>query len=521
MTARPRTYVPGRLFSAAIVSLVLALLFLAPASAQTVDTFAIAYGDTVSNGVPGAGAGNIEVAGAQDAYTFSGAAGESAILDVLSGSLTTFHWTLSAPSGAVLYDGFYVDQQVTLTENGVHTITVSGFTGTSTGVYSFRLLLTPPPQNFAISIGDTVSDGVPVAGAGNLEAPGALDLYTFSGTAGQSVIFDVLSGSASQIGWRLNAPDGTALFDTVLGDRQQALTQTGTYTLTLRGNGIVSTGAYSLRLLLVPAPQNFAISIGDSVSDGVPAAGAGNLETAGALDLYTFSGTAGQSVIFDFLSGNAGQIGWRLNAPDGAVLFDTVLGDRQQALTQTGTYTLTLRGNAPASIGVYSFHLLLVPAPQNFAISIGDTVSDGAPAAGAGNLEAPGALDIYTFSGTAGQEVVFDYLSGNAGQIGWRLNAPDGTVLFDAILGDRQQALAQTGTYTLTLRGNAPASFGTYSLQLLPVPTSQNFAINIGDTVSDGVPAAGAGNLEAPGALDIYTFSGTAGQEVVFDYLSG
>ena len=39
-------------------------------------TFAINYEDAVSNGVPAAGAGNIEVPGAYDQYAFTGAVGE-------------------------------------------------------------------------------------------------------------------------------------------------------------------------------------------------------------------------------------------------------------------------------------------------------------------------------------------------------------------------------------------------------------------------------------------------------------
>ena len=36
----------------------------------SIDVFQIAYGDTISDGVPGTGAGNIEVVGAQDVYVW-------------------------------------------------------------------------------------------------------------------------------------------------------------------------------------------------------------------------------------------------------------------------------------------------------------------------------------------------------------------------------------------------------------------------------------------------------------------
>ncbi|MBK8022663.1 MAG: hypothetical protein IPK19_14830 [Chloroflexi bacterium] len=123
-------------------ALSLLLLFaLVPVSAQTVDNFAIVYGDTVSDGVPGPGAGNIEVGGAQDAYTFTGTAGDEMILDVLAGSNGTFRWKIAAPDATILFDGLYVDRLVTLTQTGTHTITVSGFTG----IERRRLFLSPPP----------------------------------------------------------------------------------------------------------------------------------------------------------------------------------------------------------------------------------------------------------------------------------------------------------------------------------------------------------------------------------------
>ena len=48
-------------------------------------------------------------------------------------------------------------------------------------------------QPFQIAIGDTVSDGVPAAGAGRILVHTETDLYNFTGTAGQSVFFEDLN----------------------------------------------------------------------------------------------------------------------------------------------------------------------------------------------------------------------------------------------------------------------------------------------------------------------------------------
>src|SRR4051812_21548930 len=60
----------------------------APAHAAAVDTFAYTLGTTISNGAPGAGAGNIEAVGNEDRYTFNGTAGQQIYLKVLSSNLT-------------------------------------------------------------------------------------------------------------------------------------------------------------------------------------------------------------------------------------------------------------------------------------------------------------------------------------------------------------------------------------------------------------------------------------------------
>lgn len=331
-----------------------------------------------------------------------------------------------------------------------------------------RPLQTPAFDQFTINFGDTVSDGVPGPGAGNIEAPGEVDVYNFDAVAGQQAIFNWLSGSNVLFGWRLQAPDGAALFDSFLRDWQLPLPQSGTYTLTVDANNGNSTGLYSFQLLEAPVPQQFTINIGDTVSEDIPAAGAGNLEAPGAVDVYRFDGLTGQEVIFDWLSGSNVLLGWQLQAPDGAVLFDTVLQDHQLSLLQSGVYTLNVDGNGVDDFGLYSFRLLgVAPAPQHFAIAFGDTVSDGVPAAGAGNLEAPGAIDVYTFDALARQEAVFDWLSGSNVSIGWHLQGPDGAVLFDTVLQDHQLSLPQSGVYTLTVDGNSIDAFGAYSFALL------------------------------------------------------
>ena len=91
--------------STTLVAAVVSILFIAavPSVGQTTDTFEIAYGDTVSDGVPGPGAGNIEVAGAVDVYTFEAATGDAVIFDAVSGAAGDFRWRLVEPGGTTVF----------------------------------------------------------------------------------------------------------------------------------------------------------------------------------------------------------------------------------------------------------------------------------------------------------------------------------------------------------------------------------------------------------------------------------
>ena len=55
--------------------------------------------------MPGAGAGNIEVGGAEDVYVFQAEARADTIFDAITGSAGLFRWQLTAPNGMVLFDG--------------------------------------------------------------------------------------------------------------------------------------------------------------------------------------------------------------------------------------------------------------------------------------------------------------------------------------------------------------------------------------------------------------------------------
>ncbi len=444
--------------------------------------FAIQVGNTVASGVPGPGAGTIETPGVKDIYTFSASAGQTLYFDTqaISG-VSNINWECRDPNGLLVFQtclGCGEPGLKTLPTSGSYTLTVGSSTRDSVGTYQFKLWNVPSPQSFGIQIGATVANGVPAAGAGNIETPGVKDIYTFSASAGQTLYFDIQAISGvSNINWECRDPNGLLVFQTCLGCGEpgiKTLPTSGTYTLTVGSSTRDSVGTYQFKLWHVPADQTFGISINQTVSNGVPAAGAGNIETPGVKDLYTFTTTSSRTVYFDIQSvSGVASINWSCADPNGLSLFNTCLGCGEpgvKTLATPGTYTLKVGSNSEDLVGTYKFKVWNVPAPQSFAIAIGSTVANGVPKAGAGNIESPGAKDIYTFTAAAGASVYFDSQSTSGVSLTtWKCTDANGTQIFSSCLGcgdPGAKTLTLGGTYTITVGDTTRDSVGTYQFQI-------------------------------------------------------
>ena len=499
--------------------------------------FPIALDDTVSDGVPQAGAGNIETTDAVDVYTFTAEADRQISLEVLSEApgLASTRWKLTTATGRVVFDRNLANTGVvSLPGVGTYTLAVGDDSSPGAGAYVFRLVGLPLPSRFALAIGDSVSNGVPAAGAGNIETPYGKDIYIFTAAAEQRVFFDVQNVAASlgEVNWRLVEPSGRVLFNQPLGfgggvdPGIYTLPVTGTYTIIVGDDLDAATGTYGFQVRNPPEPQTFAIAIGDTVANDLPAAGAGNIEFPYGSDIYTFAGSAGQRVLFEqqAVAATLSGVNWRLIAPDGAVLFDLKRAQDNgisgaYTLPVAGTYSISIGDDRDAGTGTYGFRLGSAPASQQFAIAIGTRVSNGAPAVGAGNIESPYGQDIYTFTASAGQliAITLERVDALIASSDAQLVAPDGRVIagssISSIGGIYRLPSAGTYSFVVSARNNT----GTYAFRLEDPPAPQTFAIAVGNSVSDGVPAAGAGNIEVDFAKDIYTFTASAGQRILFD----
>ena len=314
---------------------------------------------------------------------------------------------------------------------------------------------------------------------GELAITGELDLYAFEMGPDQTVFFDVHPTSdRGLIDLGIFDQNSELFFSTPCigcGDSGTLVPgKEGKFTIIVGERDADRTGSYSFTLWEVPAPDRIDLTIGDSVGEGVPTAGAGNIESPGAADGYTFSAEPGQKVFLDVKEVTGLTfVDLQLVGPGGELLHEFCLGYGDPgtlALDRGGIYTIKIGDTEDDRTGTYSFQLWDVPPPERFEINIGDVVSDGAPQVGAGNIENPGAEDSYTFNAEAGQVVFFDVQEFfGPTTVDLRLSDRSGALLVDTCLGcgdPGELVLELGGDYTIIVGDSGDDSFGTYSFQL-------------------------------------------------------
>ena len=479
------------------------------------DMFTIAVEDLVAPGIPGPGAGELEEPGSADIYEFTAVAGQSLFFQSISKSVVFIDWHCFGPNGDELFDTFFRRDRgpYLLTESGTYTVVVDD-NNDAVGTYSFKVWETNT-DTFEIDVEEVIDVDVPNVGAGFIEEPGDRDAYTFSGKAGQSLFFQSLD-ETSELRWSCVSPSRATLFESSMTVDQGAieLNETGTYTVVVNAaENNEATGAYSF-VVWETNTDTFEIAIEDIVEPGVPGVGAGEIEEPGDADVYMFSAVAGQSLFFQSVS-QSGGLDWRCTDPSGSTLFDSPFFDAGLfEITESGTYTVTFDDDGEDQTGTYTF-VVWETNNDSFSIEVDELVAAGIPGPGAGDIEDPGDIDIYTFPASAGDKLYFQSLS-QPGGLNWQCTGPRGVELFNEpfFFGQGIFSLTETGTYTLRVFDNGdivgPYSFVVWDVQI------DEFTIGLNERVDVDMPAAGAGNIAYPGNLDRYTINGTAGDTWCF-----
>jgi hypothetical protein len=312
---------------------------------------------------------------------------------------------------------------------------------------------------------------------GEIASPGQEVPYTFQAAPGQEFYFGVIdiADELPQVDWRLADEAGTQVFAACLGCGNPGvftLERGGQYTLTVGEAGTQEIGAYEVVIASVRV-HHFPVNLDAIVKDGVPGPGAGNLETPGSRDMYTFSAEAGQEVYFGVYESNTiPQADFVVLAEDGLRVFWACLGCGNPGaftLASAGTYTIVIGSDENTETGVYSLVIANVRTDR-FEISPGTPISSGQPGPGAGDIETPGGRDVYKFSANPGEVMHFEVVEAEGmPQVTWRLVDEAGAEVFDTCLGCSPPAditLERGGAYSVEVGGGPDSATGAYQLDI-------------------------------------------------------
>tara|TARA_E500000305_G_scaffold36763_3_gene28012 strand:+ start:86 stop:17857 length:17772 start_codon:yes stop_codon:yes gene_type:complete len=394
----------------------------------------------------------------------------------------------------------------------------------------YKLIVGSPYTNdeYSVVLDRERDESVAVSGLGDFQGSiqaGEEAVITFTAPQGFQLYLDLLEGNTGPLRFQIESPSGESVLLQYLNDPYTYLDQlpvllseSGTYTLTVRGTSPTDTGNYNVRLsdfsgLTTNLTLNTAVS--DSISEPK------------ASKFYRFTGTAGQTVFYDsfdqenlyFEEPGYEYYEVTLISPTGKKVFvnGEYSGDGDQGvfvLPETGDYTLVINSKDTETID-FNFQILDLQTAGSL-VSVDSTIT--------GSLDPAAETNVYRFDVTAGDEFTFDLTArSGSGSAYWELIDPYGRSIFNTYMSSASAAdqspgaLLSTGTYSLLIKG-ATANQGDvdYSFEIVTLgsttPTTPS-----GDLKSLGEVVQG--DMQSNGEQDIYLFNISAGQTVLFDSL--
>ena len=378
-------------------------------------------------------------------------------------------------------------EPLTLVETGTYQLIVDANNAT-TGDYSFQLLDLANATD--LTLDSTIS--------GSLEPGTESEIYKFVGEAGQQLSFED-KGNQSGATYRLYSSANRLIASRNLRSNfDVTLPGDGTYFLVLEGS---SNDSVNYRFQIVKGtlddpgePVGTELTLGETVSS--------NIEEAEEQDTYIFTGTAGQTLYYDGISGDF-RIDTRLISPSGEQIFNNNTASERQPFTlvESGTYQLIVDGSGNTT-GDYSFQLLDLANATD--LTFDTTIS--------GSLEPGQETVLYKFEGTANQKLFLEDKGSESGGSFVLYNPANQSFTSASFTGNREITLPGNGTYILAVQGSSNEETLSYSFSLATseITTTE---LTLGEKVNS--------NISKPGEEDIYTFSGTAGQRLYYDGISG
>ncbi len=441
--------------------------------------------------------GVLDKSGEIDAWSFTAAAGQIVTMEVIAEEPESFHpyIELLGPDGSLLAfngdDGEPSLDAVRLPVEGRYTLRIRGSDELDTGAYTVELFDEEgsDPETF-LRLG--AGGGAVESGARTFAtlAPGAVDRWTFTATAGQTIegfalpyqlrAFDALlelrAADGTLVGFGGESAGEAAWLNAV------TLLDDAEYTVTVRGAGAFDGGRYELWLELgrVGAPPAPGVIEVDHTA-------VGTIDEAGESDSWSFAGSAGQVLspaVFAYAPDGLDPY-VELLGPDGSLLL-FVEADSSGAiwidrllLPEDGEYALRIRSASGEATGAYRVELW-DDSEAGWATAVhpqgaGDafTLELRAEQMHFATLPA-GAEHRWTFDAEAGQAIAagVEPRPLDPFDLTLELLGPDGAILAagetnaDGSAWTDEVRLLESGEYTVLVRGATAGDGGRYALTL-------------------------------------------------------
>ncbi len=470
-------------------------------SSGMASSFELVFGDAI--------VGSLDTMGEVDSYIFDGRAGD-VILFRMSNASGSVHPSLmvSDEEGAALcshYDTIMAEISSCVIENtGTYTVTAADYGDDGTGnYYIYAQRINAPSGAIAVTYGEVRP--------GSLPSAAELDTYSITGMVGDLLLVQMVPTSGS-IASHLRVLDSNG---SVICQHHTyyssgpaliagcALPASDSYVLLAGDYNGIRTGAYNIFISKLNQPSGGALPIAELHS--------GTIAAAAELDVYSFSGSVGDSFILRMATTSDGGLDphLRLYNSYGVEVckdFDRYYGVGEIldcTLATTDTHTLVVGDYEGLEVGNYDLFVVRLNDPVNAWELPYAQIQEH-------SLNQVAQLNTYTFNGTEGDVILVQVAVPDASFASFlRIYSGEGILLCRDIASNLYNdviltrcILPQDGVYTAIVGCNSNSHSclpGDYQLfvQRLNSPLN-SVALRIGKTL----PAV----ISLPGELDTYTF---------------
>jgi len=313
---------------------------------------------------------------------------------------------------------------------------------------------------------------------GQIAAPGAQNAYSFTADAGRELFVWTASfdKGMDQIRLRLLDARGDEVANGCLGCGNmgvQPMRAGGSYTLLVGSDSDPATGAYELRLNLVPPTLSFEVGLDTRIAEDSPGAGAALIAMPGARNEFRFEAPPGQR-LFVWAAGHddgMDQIRLRLLDANGDEVATSCLGCGNmgaQPLRAGGRYSLVVGSEIDPATGAFDLRLSAVPPTEQRDVTLPLRVTDGL-------IAKPGAEQAFRFTAQSGQAIFVTTTSYDTGmdQIWLRLLDANGDEVATSCLGCGNmgaQSLQAGSAYSVVVGSEIDPATGAYAFEVTLVP---------------------------------------------------